>query len=317
MQLEDRLLEGAFDTHAHGHPEFTLGMPPRVDNVEWARLAAAAGMRGFIVKSHVFPTTTVAEMLRTLQPDLQIFGGITCNPPVGGLSPLSVEIAAQTGGRIVWMPTWSALQDPPKPSIFRERMKPWITTLESHPESVPDLGILASDGSLLPEVVQIIALCQKYNMVLATGHLPIASSLILAEEAETAGVRLLLTHPLSGSVGATIDEQRTVVKHGGTIEHVFVGSMPMHQRTDPRLIVEAINAVGPEHCVMGSDAIEGWNPPAPELLRMFIGSMLALGVSEGAVHQMTHENPEHLFQLDARPHAPAAPTDDIPTERVS
>ena len=42
MQREDRLLEGAFDTHAHGHLEFTLGMPPRVDNVEWVKLDAAA-----------------------------------------------------------------------------------------------------------------------------------------------------------------------------------------------------------------------------------------------------------------------------------
>src|ERR1700754_758464 len=101
MQREDRLLEGAFDTHAHGHPEFTLNMPPRVDNIEWARLAAAAGMRGFVVKSHIFPTTSVANMLRTLHPELDVFGGISCNPSSGGLSPLTVELAAQTGGRIV------------------------------------------------------------------------------------------------------------------------------------------------------------------------------------------------------------------------
>ncbi|AMM20022.1 hypothetical protein AX769_07400 [Frondihabitans sp. PAMC 28766] len=305
MQREDRLLEGAFDTHAHGHPEFTLGMGPRVDNIEWAKLASAAGMRGFIVKSHVFPTTNVANMLRILQPDLDIFGGITLNPPVGGLSPLSVELAAQTGGRIVWMPTWSALQSPPKPSIFRERMKPWITTLETDPDSVPDLGILGTDGGLLPEVVRIIELCKQYDTVLATGHLPIEASLILAEETEAQKVRLLLTHPLSGSVGASTEQQRTIVAHGGTIEHVFIGSMPMHQRMDPQRIVDAVEAVGAEHCVMGSDAIEAWNPPAPEVLRMFIGTMLAIGVSEGAVHAMTHENPERLFRLDARPISPS------------
>ncbi|WP_062998433.1 DUF6282 family protein [Nocardia mikamii] len=301
MQREDRLLEGAFDTHAHGHPEFTLGMPPRVDNVEWARLAASAGMRGFVVKSHIFPTTNVAHMLRGLEPGLDIVGGISCNPSSGGLNPLTVELAAQTGGRIVWMPTWSARQEPPKPSIFRERMKPWIRTLTTDPDFVPDLGILAPDGTLLPEVARIVELCRDYDMVLATGHLPIQASLILAEETEAKGVRLLLTHPLSGSVGATIDEQRTVVRHGGTIEHVFIGCMPMHQRMDPKRIVEAIEAVGPEHCVMASDAIEAWNPPAPEVLRMFIATMLALGVPEGAVHRMTHENPERLFNLDARP----------------
>lgn len=307
MLREDRLLEGAFDTHAHGHPEFTLDMPPRVDNIEWARLAAAAGMRGFIVKSHIFPTTQAANMLRILQPGLEIHGGISLNPPVGGLSPLSVELAAQTGGRIVWMPTWSARQDPPKPSIFRERMKPWITTLATDPDSVPDLAILGTDGALKPEVVRIVELCQQYDMVLATGHLPIESSLILAEETEAKGVRLLLTHPLSGSVAASIEDQKAIVAHGGTIEHVFIGAMPMHQRMHPQRIVDAVAAVGAEHCVMGSDAIEGWNPPAPEIMRMYIATMLALGVDEAEIRVMTHENPYRLFRLDepeTQPHNP-------------
>ncbi len=163
---------------------------------------------------------------------------------------------------------------------------------------MPDLTIFGEDGALLPEVIKIIDLCKQYNMVLATGHLPIASGLVLAEEAEARGVQLVLTHPLSGSVGATIDQQKTVVQHGGMIEHVFVGAMPMHQRMHPQKIVDAIAAIGVEHCIMASDAIEGWNPPEPELMRMFIGSMLALGVSESDVHQMTHENPVRLFRLD-------------------
>jgi hypothetical protein len=177
-------------------------------------------------------------------------------------------------------------------------MKPWITTLETDPDSVPDLTILGADGTLRSETVRIIELCRQYDLVLATGHLPIDSSLILAEEAEARGVRLLLTHPLSGSVAATIEDQKTIVAHGGTIEHVFIGAMPMHQRMHPRRIVDAVAAVGAEHCVMGSDAIEGWNPPAPEIMRMYIATMLALGVREAEVRLMTHENPGRLFRLD-------------------
>lgn len=306
MEREDRLLEGAFDVHAHGYPEFTLGMPPRVDNVEWARLAQAAGMRGFVVKSHVWPTTTTAHMLRALNPDLEIFGSITCNPPVGGLNPVSVEIAAQTGARIVWMPTWSARQEPPRRNVFLERMRPWVAALDTDSEAVSPLGIFGDDGALLPAVRRILEICRDYGMALATGHLPIASSLVLAEEAQSLGVRLILTHPLSASVNASLDEQRTVVAHGGVIEHVFIGCMPMHHRTDPRQIAEAIAAIGPEHCVMGSDAIEAWNPPEPEVLRMFIASMLALGVDQGAVHAMTHDNPAQLLGLDATPSARGA-----------
>lgn len=305
MLREDALLEGAFDVHAHGYPEFTLGMPPRVDNVEWARLAAAAGMRGFVVKSHIWPTTTTAHMLRALQPDLEILGGITCNPPVGGLNPVSVEIAAQTGARVVWMPTWSARQEPPKPSVFLERMRPWVTSLESDP--VESLTVLGPDGALLPAVSRILRLCQRYEMTLATGHLPIGSSLALVEEAEALGVRTILTHPLSGSVGATLDDQRTAVAHGALIEHVFIGCLPMHQRADPRRIAEAVEAVGPDNCIMASDAIEAWNPPEPEVLRMFIATMLALGVDEGAVRVMTHDNPVRALGLEKdRPARPDA-----------
>lgn len=303
MQREDRLLEGAFDVHAHGYPEFTLGMPPRVSNVEWARLAEAAGMRGFVIKSHLWPTTTTALMLRELHPSLEVLGSITCNPPAGGLNPFSVEVAAQTGARVVWMPTWSARQEPPRPSAFLDRMRPWISALERDPDAVPRLGILAPDGTLLPEVARILELCRRYGMTLATGHLPIAASLILAEEAQTRGVRLVLTHPLNAGVGASVDDQRTIVAHGGMIEHVFVGCMPMHHRLDPRRIVESITAIGPEHCVLGSDAIEAWNPPAPEILRMFIATLLALDVDAGAVRLMTHDNPVRALGLDAAPPA--------------
>lgn len=299
MEREDLLLEGALDIHAHGYPEFTLGMPPRVDNLEWARLAAESRMRGFVVKSHIWPTAAPVHMLRKVQPELDIFGSITLNPPAGGLSPVSVEMAAQMDAKVVWMPTWSARHDPPKHSIYLERMRPWITSLDpSRVQGEDSLTILDDVGNLLPEVRQILEICQRHNVTVASGHLPIGASLVLCRAARELGVRFVLTHPLSGSVGAPIEDQLEVARNGGLIEHVLIGCMPMHQRADPRAIVEAVEAVGPEHCVMASDAVEAWNPPAPEVMRMFIATMLALGVKEDAVHLMTHDNPAAALGLD-------------------
>lgn len=299
MQRADLILQGAFDVHAHGYPEFTLQMPPRVDNVEWGRLAVSAGMRGFVVKSHVWPTTTAAHMLNALYPELTVLGSIACNPPAGGLNPVSVEMALQAGARIVWMPTWSAWHESQHPNIFRDRMRPYITTLSTDADSAPDLAILDPAGALLSQVHRIVELCGRYGATIATGHLPVAASLVLSEHAARLGVRLILTHPLSGSVGASVEDQRAIADRGGFIEHVFIGCMPMHQRLDPRRIVESIEAVGPEHVVLGSDAIEAWNPPAPEVLRMFIATLLALGVSEDAVHLMTHDNPARAVGLSS------------------
>jgi hypothetical protein len=296
---EDLLLQGALDLHAHGYPEFTLGLRPRVDNVQWAELAIAAGMRGFVMKSHMFPTTSAVAMLRGLHPGLETFGSITLNPPAGGLSPLAVEIAAQSGARVAWMPTWSARHPGHRPSIYLERMRPWLKTLDvTRAQEEDGLEILCPDGALKPGVEQILLVCRDYGVTVASGHLPVAASLVLCARAAELGVRFVLTHPLSGSVGASVDQQRQVAASGGLIEHVFIGTMPMHQRADPHLIVDAIRSVGAEHCVMSSDAIETWNPPAPEVMRMFIASMLALGLGEDEVHVMTHENPARALGLE-------------------
>ena len=91
---------------------------------------------------------------------------------------------------------------------------------------------------------------------------------------------------------------------GGFIEHVFIGCMPMHQRTNPRELADAIRAVGPERCIMSSDAGEAWNPPAPEVLRMFIASMLALGIHADDVHHMTHVTPALALGIGVEPQAP-------------
>ena len=64
---------------------------------------------------------------------------------------------------------------------------------------------------------------------------------------------------------------------------------------------DAIKAVGPDSCLMASDAGEAWNPPAPEVLRMFIASMLELGIDVDDVHRMTHENPARALGIDPDP----------------
>jgi hypothetical protein len=308
-QLEDDLLVGALDLHAHGYPEFTLRRRPRVTNLEWAEAAAAAEMRGFVIKSHFFPTMAAAVSLQELHPELEIFGSITLNPTAGGLNATNVEIAAQMGARIAWFPTWSAKQDPPKHSITLERMVPYLTTLSAERAQREDaLSIVDADGALTADARAVVEVCSTYGVTVASGHLPSEHSLLLAEAARQAGARFILTHPCSGSVAATIEHQQRIAELGGYIEHVFIGCMPMHQRTDPRVIAEAIRAVGPDRCIMSSDAGEAWNPPAPEVLRMFIASMLDLGIDADDIHRMTHENPALALGLDAAPRRTAAPS---------
>jgi hypothetical protein len=117
------------------------------------------------------------------------------------------------------------------------------------------------------------------------------------EECTKQGVPFTLAHPFSRSVGASIDDQKEVAKRGGYIEHCFITTMPMHQRLELSEIVEAIQEVGPSQTVLTTDAIQTWNPPPPELMRMYVASLLQLKVEEDAIKTMIQENPGKILGL--------------------
>jgi hypothetical protein len=299
MEKADLLLQGAIDMHAHGYPQFTLGMPPRVNNLEWAQAAAETGMAGFVIKSHIWPTAAEAFLLNKMDLGVRVFGSITLNYPVGGLSPLAVQIAAESGAKVVFMPTWCSKNDIGKGARYVDRMRPFVTSIDAAMEGKSGISVLGDDGEVLPEVHAIITLCKQYDLVLGSGHISIGESLKLCRAATQAGVKFVLNHPLNSPlIGATPEQMKEVAVMGGYIENVFIGCMPMHEGMKPRRIVEAIEYVGFEHCTMATDAIEAWNPKPPEILRMYIATLLALGVPEEAIFTMTHTNPAHLLSME-------------------
>lgn len=300
MEKADLLLQGSIDMHAHGYPQFTLKMPPRLNDYEWVQAAQNAGMAGIVIKGHVWPTTNEAYTLDKVFEGIRVFGSIVLNSVVGGINPLSVQIAAESGAKVVFMPTWSSQNDIDK-KAYHTRMKPYLRTLQKELVTKPGLSAVNSEGKLLPEVHEIIDLCKEYDMVLASGHLPIEESLKLCKAARAKDVKFVLTHPMaSPMILATLDQIKEVADMGGYIEHVFINCMPMHLRIDPRRILEAIRYVGPEHTIMSTDSIEGWNPTPPEVMRMFIGSLLEFGVPDDDIYMMSHTNQRHLLSMDAK-----------------
>ncbi len=145
MDIEDRLLRGAIELHAHGYPEFSLRLRGRVHDIEWAQLARDAGMRAIVIKSQVFPTVERASLVRKVVPGIEVFGGITLNHPMGGLNPLSVEVAGELGGKVVWMPTWSSKNDLSKSQFYLRRMKAYLSTL-SQVVPGPEAGLEILEG---------------------------------------------------------------------------------------------------------------------------------------------------------------------------
>ena len=302
--LEDQLLRGAIDIHAHVYPEISLRSRGRVDAVEWAELALSAGMRAIVIKSSMFPTADRALMVQKMVSGIEVYGGITLNHSVGGLNPLAVDITGETGGKVVWMPTWGSKNDLSKSlysNRYINRMKKYIRSVD-HVVPGPEAGIEIVEGLKLKSVVkEIVQVARHHRMVVASGHLSSQESLVLVTECQKQDVPFILTHPFNRAIDASIADQQEVVNRGGYVEQCFVGTMPLHMRLEFSVIAEAIEKIGPEKTILSTDAIETWNPPPPEMMRMFVASLLYLGVGEESIRIMIQENPREILGLREMP----------------
>ena len=101
-------LEGAIDFHAHAAPD---GTPRKIDVLELARMAKAAGMRAIVIKNHYEPTASLAYVVRKAVPGIEVFGGIALDLTVGGVNPAAVEWMTKVEGgygKVVWLPTFDS-----------------------------------------------------------------------------------------------------------------------------------------------------------------------------------------------------------------
>ena len=89
-----------------------------------ARLAHAYGLRGWVLKSHLWPTMDRAGLLneRLADIDFQVHGSITLNPTNGGVSGAIVELAAAHEAKVVFFPTWGFHADAERGGYIAKRM---------------------------------------------------------------------------------------------------------------------------------------------------------------------------------------------------
>lgn len=290
----DDLLEGAIDLHAHVFPQVFVEEPGRVLDHEWAQLARDCGMRGFAMKSHLWPTIAQARILNEVYPGITALGTIVLNSNVGGLSPFAAESATRLGAKIIWMPTYTSANDIEVGAYSRQ-----IAAAYKQPPPAQGLTIFGEDEKILPHVDVILEIARDADVVVATGHLSAEEGVALARRAKEIGLRkFVFTHPIISIVRATEAQMHEVADLGYIVEFTWISAFPMWQGLDPKKVAETARTLGPKRCIMTTDAQLDWNPAPPEMLRMFIASMLRLGLSEEDVRWMVQRNPARLAGLD-------------------
>ena len=87
-------LEGGYDLQVHVAPDVIARL---IDDLDLAREFLAGGLKGFVLKSHYFPTAERAAVVTKAVPGILACGAITLNHSVGGLNPVAVELAGRSG----------------------------------------------------------------------------------------------------------------------------------------------------------------------------------------------------------------------------
>lgn len=289
-----RILEGGVDLHIHTAPS---PFPRRIDVLQAARSAQAAGMRAIVAKSHHHSTVTDVLALGPYgldDLDIEVFGGIALNSAVGGLNPHAVDQTLRMGGRAVWFPTIAAPRH-----IEHHHANPamkfpsgTVRLMEEAPADVFDAA-----GRLRPEVHEIIALVRDADAFLATGHMDPRSITAVLEAAHDAGLtRLLVNHP-TFVVGASIAEARRWVELGAVIEHsicIFDDRSTFYQQ-EPEVLATWLGEIGPEHSALGSDLGQVNNPLPVEAYTRILRWLLEAGFSETDLRRTVCDNPARLL----------------------
>jgi hypothetical protein len=248
-------LNDFIDTHVHTEPDIR---PRKLTDLDTAIMARDKGMAALVIKSHFNPTAQRARIASEIT-NFNVFGGITLNKKQD-FSPCILRSIAKQGGKIVWMPTIN------------------------HNEVLED------------DIIEpVLGLIKDYNMIMATGHLNPLKILDLLDQARSHRIsRIIINHPLTRVVGATIDEQKEMSKYA-YLEHCYVACMPQHDSLSPTCIAEAINEVGPRHCIMATDFGQVHNPTPVKGMKMFIQDMMEHGISLKSIRTMCCDNPHDLL----------------------
>ena len=295
MTIYDEMMEGAIDVHCHIDFEFSAKERKREPEFQWLPKAEAMGMRGVVLKSHWWPTVNVVPyILASVQTKVALWSSVALNITAGGPNPCVIEACAELGGKMVFLPTWSARNDVERKG-FSNRIKSYY---ENHAQlENPNYYFLDDKGKLIPRGREIIECCKAHDLTLGMGHISWQESLAFIEAARDMGF----------STGSSLTMPESHHRHAAGCHETRRGNGSFRRscwnalapgRMDSPELVQQFRAVGLRQVIASTDYFRPYSPNPAELFRMFLGMLHEGGLSKEEVKQVACSNPARLMGLE-------------------
>lgn len=289
------LVQGAFDIHVHSAPDV---VPRRIDDLQLASRMNEVGLAGYVIKSHYVPTSARARLANAAVGGAQVIGSVTLNAVCGGMSAMTVELAAREGARFVWMPTVDAENEHRLMGGGSDASKlpVWVLLQQEMRKlgvKVEAVKVVDAAGAVLPEVRQVLQRIAQHDMVLATGHLDREEIFAVTSAAFEEGVRqVVITHPDFPTQNLSVEDQQALVSQGAYLERCFAVINKGKISWDKTC--EYIRATGVAANVISTDLGQVNSPPVEDGLAVAADNLLAGGFSEEEVKTMIVTNSRKL-----------------------
>ncbi len=292
------LWEGAWDLHVHSAPD-VIGR--KVTDHELMQRLIACGMKGYAIKSHISSTTGRAKLMNEIHPQATAVGTITLNNAVGGINPFAVELAAMDGAKLVWLPTIDAknesdhimanaahASDKTKMPFFAK----FRVELAEKGKLQPPINIL-KEGKLSKQMLEVLDIVCERNIALATGHISVEETFVLAKECKTRNYgKLIVTHPNFPSTRYTKEQQKELATMGAIMEQCF--TTPYTGKITWEQAFDEIRYVGPQRCMISTDLGQPAYVYPDEGIRIYTQKLVENGFSDLEVRTMVQDVPEFI-----------------------
>lgn len=280
-----------FDLHVHPGPCVTERRAGDGQTVAWYE---AAGSSGCVLKGHCEPTVGRAATAGR-DSEVDVYGGIVCNRPAGGLNPPAVAAALTMGARIVWLPTVDARAHEAAGLAHPPSCAPQLDAAsDTAGDGERGIALPPVDPTNADTARTVMRLVADADAVLATGHVSGAEAAWVVSEANEAGLsRLLLTHPSFTVPDMDATGARELCDQGALAE-ITAYQLLRQPEADAARLAAFVTEVGPDRCVLSSDAGHPDMPPGPEALDRLIDALAGEGLDRGALEAMASGIPQEL-----------------------
>ena len=292
-----KFLKDCVDYHLHVSPS---AMTRYCDLVEMAKMAEEAGYRAIVHKDHHQVSEPLASMLKKYlfaDSPIQIFGSMSLNNSVGGLSPAALKVALDYGVRVVWLPTASAKNHI---EFMKQGVGGFPKMAAGRQIVEKPIVLIDESGELIDDAKACLDLLSDYPKVaIGTGHGTPEEVDAVVKYCAKLGIlnRVFVDHP-NIIIRADMDYILKWADMGAYIEFAAATSCPPNNDVPIAEFVDMVRAVCPERVAMASDLGGKANGNPVEAFARFLNQLHEAGISEDDLYTMTAVNPAKMLSLD-------------------